>query len=96
MLQVPIIENDSTRQRDVHAELRGDFYDVITVFEDVRRQRPFLRSHDVGSPQRVVEGRQLDGVVGQLDPNQLHAPRPLHVFKGRKVEVGQVQLGIGP
>ena len=94
MLQVPIIENDSTRQRDVHAELCGDFYDVITVFEDVRRQRPFLRSHDVGSAGGVIERRQFDGVIGQLHPHKLHPARAGHVLKRGKIEIGQVQVGV--
>ena len=55
MLQVPIIENDSTRQRDVHAELCGNFYGVITVFEDVWRQGAFLWPHDIGRARRVVK-----------------------------------------
>ena len=47
MLQVPIIENNPTSQRDIDAKLRWNLYHVVTVLQNIGRQRAFLWSHDV-------------------------------------------------
>ena len=65
VLKVPVVKNDPSRQGNIHAELGGNLHHVVAVLEDVWRQRAFFRAKDIGGAAWMVEGRQLDRIIGQ-------------------------------
>ena len=73
--QEPVVHNEGAGDTQIDREAGRNLHDIVAARLNSGRQALPLGTHDIGRLARVAEARQVDGIVGDLDPDQSAAER---------------------
>jgi len=91
----PVIHDDRTCHRDVDAESRRNFDDVIAAGEKPIGKHAEFRAKHIGRVKRMLETRQVDGAFDQFYADKLAAKRQHHLVRARPMIDRQVVGRLG-